>query len=72
MRNDPQGIWADRIFRFPGRGTDYPLPPGSIALIAKSAIDHRQLYPFAGVICGLRGHGYVLALEAMARLQKAK
>ena len=24
------------------------------------------------VICGLRGHGYVLALEAMARLQKAK
>jgi len=23
-----------------------------------------------GVICGLRGHGYVLALEAMARLQK--
>jgi len=25
-----------------------------------------------GVICGLRGHGYVLALEAMARLQKAK
>lgn len=25
-----------------------------------------------GLICGLRGHGYVLALEAMARLQKAK
>ncbi len=25
-----------------------------------------------GLICGLRGHGYVLALEAMARFQKAK
>jgi 3-dehydroquinate dehydratase-2 len=25
-----------------------------------------------GVICGLRGHGYVLALEAMARLQSAE
>ncbi|HLF59032.1 MAG TPA: type II 3-dehydroquinate dehydratase [Alphaproteobacteria bacterium] len=23
-----------------------------------------------GVICGLKGHGYVLALEAMARMQK--
>jgi len=25
-----------------------------------------------GVICGLKGHGYVLALEAMARLVKGK
>lgn len=25
-----------------------------------------------GLICGLGGHGYVLALEAMARFQKAK
>jgi hypothetical protein len=43
VRNDPQGIWAERIFRFPGRGTDYPLSPGRTALIAKSAIDHHAI-----------------------------
>jgi hypothetical protein len=45
VRNDPDGIWTERIFRFPGRGTDYPLPPGGMALIAKAAIDHRAVHP---------------------------
>ncbi len=45
VRNDPQGIWAARILRFPGQGTDYPLAPGQTALIAKSAIDHRSVDP---------------------------
>ncbi len=46
VRNDPDGIWAAPIFRFPGAGREYPLEPGRTALIAKSAIDHRQVYPF--------------------------
>lgn len=45
VRNDPQGIWASRVFRFPGRGADYPVAPGHTVLIAKSAIDHRMVDP---------------------------
>ncbi len=45
VRNDPGGIWAERIFRFPGTGTDHPLDPGHAALIAKVAIDHRPVNP---------------------------
>jgi hypothetical protein len=44
VRNDSQGIWAERILRFPGEGSDYPLAPGDVALIAKSAIDHRAVH----------------------------
>ena len=43
VRNDPQGIWASVVFRFPGRGADYPVAPGQTVLIAKSAIDHRTV-----------------------------
>ena len=45
VRNDPNGVWAQRIFRFPGRGDDYPLAPGQMALVARSAIDHRLVAP---------------------------
>jgi hypothetical protein len=45
VRNDPDGIWAEYIFRFPGSGTDYPLAPGHTAVIARSAIDHRGILP---------------------------
>lgn len=45
VRNDPEGIWAQRILRFPGSGTEHPLPPGQVALIAKVAIDHRSVHP---------------------------
>jgi hypothetical protein len=45
LRNDPEGIWTEFIFRFPGRGSDHPLPSGHTALIAKSAIDHRSVLP---------------------------
>jgi hypothetical protein len=45
VRNDPEGIWAQRIFRFPGAGTEHPLVPGQVALIAKVAIDHRDVHP---------------------------
>jgi hypothetical protein len=43
VRNDPDGIWAERVFRFPGAGRDHPLAPGQAALIAKAAIDHRPV-----------------------------
>jgi hypothetical protein len=44
VRNDPEGIWVARVFRFPGEGSDYPLLPGSETLIAKSAVDHRPVH----------------------------
>jgi hypothetical protein len=45
VRNDPDGIWTNHVFRFPGRGTDYPLAPGEAALVAKAAVDHRAVHP---------------------------
>jgi hypothetical protein len=42
---DPSGIWANWFQQLPGRGTDYPLPPGGTAVLATDAIDHRPLYP---------------------------
>jgi hypothetical protein len=45
VRNDPEGVWTERVFRFPGSGTDHPLAPGQVALIAVSAIDHRAVHP---------------------------
>jgi hypothetical protein len=44
-RNDPDGIWTTYLFRFPGRGSDYPLPPRATALVARAAIDHRAVDP---------------------------
>ncbi|HYT82689.1 MAG TPA: hypothetical protein VEK86_04515 [Gemmatimonadales bacterium] len=44
IRNDPEGVWAEWILRFPGRGQDYPLQPGEAALVAKAAIDHRPVH----------------------------
>jgi hypothetical protein len=45
VRNDPEGIWAQNVFRFPGAGTDHPLLSGQVALVAKVAIDHRAVHP---------------------------
>jgi hypothetical protein len=45
VRNDPEGVWTEYVWRFPGRGMDYPLAPEHAALIAKSAIDHRSVLP---------------------------
>jgi hypothetical protein len=45
VRNDPDGVWVSRVFRFPGRGTDHALAPGQTALIAKAAVDHRIVDP---------------------------
>jgi hypothetical protein len=45
LRNDPEGIWASSLLRFPGAGTDYPLQPGHTALVAHSATDHSAVHP---------------------------
>ena len=45
VRNDPDGIWATWLFRFPGHGSDYPLAPGATAVVARAAIDHRAVDP---------------------------
>jgi len=44
-REDPEGIWSQRLWAFPGSGRDYPLPPGGDAVIATDAIDHRVFHP---------------------------
>jgi hypothetical protein len=41
--NDPQGIWAREVQQFPGRGRDYPVPPGGIVVVAVDAIDHSKI-----------------------------
>jgi len=42
---DPRGIWAQSFQRFPGTGTEYPLAPGAVVVIAEQAIDHSAIYP---------------------------
>lgn len=42
LRNDPQGVWARYFHQFPGSGTDYPLSPGQVIVIATQAIDHNE------------------------------
>lgn len=42
---DPRGLWAQSFQRFPGTGTDYPLAPGEVVVIAEQAIDHSAIYP---------------------------
>jgi len=41
MLNDSTGVWAADLFRFPGSGRDYPVPPGGAVVLATDAVDHR-------------------------------
>ena len=47
LRVDPQGIWAVVFEQFPGTGSDYPLAPGTAAVVATDAIDHSAFAPSA-------------------------
>lgn len=40
--NDPDGIWAGELQRFPGGGNQYPVQPGETVVLAFDAIDHSQ------------------------------
>jgi hypothetical protein len=44
-REDSLGLWVEAFNRFPGTGRDYPLAPGTTAVVATDAIDHREFVP---------------------------
>lgn len=39
-KDNPTDIHARQVFRFPGKGTDYPILPGKSIVACNSAIDH--------------------------------
>jgi hypothetical protein len=43
QRLEERGIWAVQVWRFPGSGRDFPVPPGATRLLATDAIDHRPM-----------------------------
>ena len=45
FRKDPEGVWARFLHRFPGGGGEYPLTPGTAAVVARDAIDHSVIDP---------------------------
>ena len=45
FRKDPDGVWSHFLHRFPGGGGEYPLPPGTAAVVARDAIDHSVIDP---------------------------
>lgn len=46
VREDASGILTRQALQFPGSGTEYPLEPGGVRLIAMEAIDHRSVHPW--------------------------
>lgn len=40
---DPAGVWVRWIAKFPGAGSEYPIPPGGIVVVATDAIDHSAI-----------------------------
>ncbi|MGH7500606.1 MAG: hypothetical protein ACREL7_02500 [Longimicrobiales bacterium] len=44
LRNDSRGVWAHVIWRFPGNGGQYPLPPRTAAVLAVSGADHHLVH----------------------------
>ncbi|MGD8782388.1 MAG: DUF4876 domain-containing protein [Ignavibacteria bacterium] len=39
--NDPDYIHSENIWKFPGKGTDYPIEPGQFVVCAEDGMDHR-------------------------------
>jgi hypothetical protein len=44
-REDPEGIWTQFFWAFPGTGHNHPLAPGASAVVAVDAINHQPIYP---------------------------
>lgn len=44
-RTDPTGVYIGQALQFPGSGSDYPIVPGEVKVIAVSAIDHTVVHP---------------------------
>lgn len=61
VRADPSGLHATQILEFPGAGSDYPIFPGEVKLVAQGAIDHRPVHPWLFDLRGadfeILGHG---------------
>jgi len=45
VRSDSTGVYVWHAVAFPGTGSDYPLAPGDLALVAVQAIDHTPIHP---------------------------
>jgi len=45
VRSDSTGVYVMYAVAFPGTGSDYPLAPGELALVARQAIDHTPFHP---------------------------
>ena len=43
LKSDPLFLWAEQIYRFPGRGREHPVAPGGVVVLATDAIDHRPI-----------------------------
>ena len=39
---DDDAVYAERVWRFPGNGTDYPLQPGESVILAQNAMNHPE------------------------------
>ena len=48
-RLDSEGVWAQRVLRFPGSGRQYPILAGQVRVVAQQAINHDELYPGSGL-----------------------
>jgi hypothetical protein len=43
LKYDSLYLWTDQIYRFPGRGRDYPVASGGAVVLATDAIDQRPI-----------------------------
>ena len=39
------GLWSIEFHQFPGAGTDHPVAPGQVVVVAVDAVDHSQVHP---------------------------
>lgn len=46
VRADPSGLHTTQVLEFPGAGSDFPIFPGEVKLVAQGAIDHRPVHPW--------------------------
>lgn len=45
VRTDPNGLYSNQMVAFPGGGSEYPVGPGELRVIAVAAIDHTPVHP---------------------------
>ena len=45
FREDPLGLLSQEFHQFPGTGSDYPVAPGQVVVVALDAVDHSHADP---------------------------